>query len=924
MSHWYFAWTGSDPIPALTIATTGDVWGGSRVYLGSTWNGQLSTTADAFVQQVEHGLTNIRNPEALQSGGTYHIDGPGLINNRGVFDGVDRIELTNPPNPVGENISVVISTPGDEIFRNHGFGNQTTFFLFTDIVRIYDPSGLAIGQTYLIAGKGIPANAFFVYQGGNDITLQNYGDPTNPFDTTQASPGATETGANVELTITLNEGLDIISNVADTSELTVGDVVQVFGKGIPDAALATYLGGGQFQLSKNATSTEIGTFLRLYRDVVYPDGGPFVEEDHARNDEIMFSVSITQAEGDFALAALEVKNPRIGLIAPGRNLWCWLSYQRTPTSPIVPMLHGRLLAAATNIAGEKVTFNFLASPGDYDAQRILMTEALKEPPFYAAEWFDNGIATPDTILEARAAFWDTNRSSLAVTVTDAAIGEAGTLEIDTYEFDGSEHLYGETSVDVSSAPVNGIYVNAAAQFTQEGTGTVNLSDGIVAAFGGKVSSYCGDGLASSWPKVGQSVGEGWTVGDGTHCTKIGNVASPTMQSHLNTGQLSFIDSLKDATSITTVSSSTPPSSTNDAGANITSTTVTFPLNFFSTNLYLNWEAKREWTENVSFFLEADVQSIISDSRSHTETLNLSTSGLRQPIGPNGTYPLYDSRSNTFFKTDYGKNVSFPFLIQYAKARLKFKARAITIEVTVPLWKVLDISCRHNVHVIDYRIPGGQATGKVISYALTSTGGREAAKIKIGCMIGRGGTITTDSSDPGIAAVAATPGTGCYVQPGYFVDDASAEVMIGARKGIAAVEGSDPETVITEGASTVTYPSFDELDIVDDGVNLFDMRAETVVTRFKLIMPPAEQLKVIAATRSGVNQAQTLSGFITTAIASVKPDIPKAPADALKNAYTEILIELVPLTGSSFISDFAIDVSKLQLPKTIDLKAPSNA
>jgi hypothetical protein len=905
MSNHYFAWTGGDPLPPVTVTTTGDVWSGSKVFLGNTWNGEYVTIGDCFITNGTNArgtkIENIRNPEVLVNDGIYHVDGPGLKNNRGRFDGVDRMDLVNLVDPVGEAISITFSTPADETFIDE-FGHIQQIFLFTEIVHLLDPSGLAIGSTYNISGPGIKPNAYFVYEGGNDISLQNFGDPTNPFDDSPLNPGATVTAAGVELTISLLEGQNILSNVPDTSEFTVGEVYQIFGKGVADAVLGTYLGGGSFLLSEVATSTEYQTPLRIHRGTIYPDGGAFVESEHARFDEEILSVILGQNEGDFATFDIEVKNPRIGLIAPGRNLWCWYAYQLEDDGPIVPMLHGRLAAVPTNIVGEKVTFKFIASPGDYDAQRIGLMGTLMQPPHYAAEWFDNGRPHPDNILEARAATWDTDRTTLAVSITDMINGEAGTLEVDTYEVDGSEHLYGETNVDISSAPVNGIYMNATAQFTQEATGTVDLTPAVKILFGsdqsedltlpigspfpgrGRVSSYCGDGLVSSWPKPKANIAGGWSFGDGCFCTKL-DLTARSLESHYIGRYLN--------NQISNVSSSV-------FGSPWDYSTVTYPLNFFEVGLTVDFQAKREWTEVISFFMESDIQDIVSDSRAHTETVNLTTNSLSLNITPDGTTPLYDTRSNTFFKTDYGRNVSFPFLVAYAKAKLTFKARAVTIEITVPFWKALGISCRHNVHVIDERIPGGQATGKVIGYEFTaSASAGEKLKIKIGCCIGKNGTV------------APSPGTGAYVQDGYFADNASAQTQTGA----------------TIGDDTITYQSFDELDIVDDGLNLFDVRPEDVVTSLKLIMGPNQQVEQIRAVKTA-QLTQTFAGsdiggnlHITTVQA---PSVPPSPADALKNAYTRIEIGLVPVTGSSFISNFVVDISKLQLPKTIDLEAPSNA
>jgi hypothetical protein len=137
------------------------------------------------------------------------------------------------------------------------------------------------------------------------------------------------------------------------------------------------------------------------------------------------------------------------------------------------------------------------------------------------------------------------------------------------------------------------------------------------------------------------------------------------------------------------------------------------------------------------------------------------------------------------------------------------------------------------------------------------------------------------------------------------------------------------SVIVAGDDTLTYQSFDDFIINDDGVNLFDMRPETVIESLKLIMAPNDQLGQIAATRDNAAPPQVIvatdpttgQSFTThSTMPSVNPD----PAGVLKNAYTKIQMRLVPLTGSSFVSDIAVDVSKLQLAKTIDLEAPSNA
>jgi len=55
---------------------------------------------------------------------------------------------------------------------------------------------------------------------------------------------------------------------------------------------------------------------------------PFDPAVHNRFDEAIVGFDITQDEGAYASLTIDIKNPAIGLLAIGRNLWCWLSWDR--------------------------------------------------------------------------------------------------------------------------------------------------------------------------------------------------------------------------------------------------------------------------------------------------------------------------------------------------------------------------------------------------------------------------------------------------------------------------------------------------------------------------------------------------------------------------------------------------------------------
>src|SRR3954463_2569091 len=87
----------------------------------------------------------------------------------------------------------------------------------------------------------------------------------------------------------------------------------------------------------------------------------FVVDDHARVDEDVFSYDLEQTEGDFAVLTVVIRNPRVGLLAPGRKVWAWFS-RVSADMEVTPMFFGRLVGVPTDINLEFVTLQFSARP----------------------------------------------------------------------------------------------------------------------------------------------------------------------------------------------------------------------------------------------------------------------------------------------------------------------------------------------------------------------------------------------------------------------------------------------------------------------------------------------------------------------------------------------------------------------------------
>lgn len=843
----YFAWVGGDPIPPFSLSTLGDVWGGKWTTTGSTWGGTLATSGDLLMRT---GAWDAKQTRIT-----------GLSAEGGLIVGQNYL-VTESPNLVGTNFLYLGSGEG-EISPGSDPAEKLSFTLETDIgldqVVLDDTSFLEIGLEYGIEGGSLPFGVTFVYGGDPVITI---------------SQPASQSASGVDFTITRPFDLNIIKNLADTTGLEVDETYRVFGLGLDNDVLGTYQDDGTLLLSKSATETYQQGFIQIYRGTVYPDGGAFDPEIHAVKDEYLLSIEVEHTEGHFATLKIGIKNPRIGPLAPGRNVWCWLSWHSTINDPIVPLFHGRLTAIPSDIFNERVTFTFVAEPNDFEQQRNFLTEDLKVAPYYDPVWFDNGNGTPETILEAYTRDWHTDRASLEVSTSDILIGEDGTLEVAV-----SEHLRDEMDIEIADKPSFAIYMTATAKSTQRATGTLDITRNIQSAFNSgydfpNVASYTGDGLAAAWPKPGTAIpGGGWTVGIGTDAFINSNFA-PQSQQYSFVSQLP-VPGFESPSNVITMSN--PWSYW---AATYTKYIVTIQFN-------ADYVVARDWQEKIVFFIRADTQPMATDGA--VEALSMSTDIIDQPIDPDGSTPLFDARSNTFFKTERGQQ-AFEFLLYYCLAKLAFKARAVTIRFTIPFAKaaLAGLSCRWNAALSDPRIPGGIATGKVVEYKLlASASGGMRAVVGIGCTVGRGGS-----------PVEAVEGVGVYADTGYM------------EPGYQATTGG---TVATVGGE-LTYQSFDQFEISDDGINFFDMTADAMIKRLNVIAGPDEQLTAILAVENVVENPTP----VITAEARPQPD----PTGALKNAYTRVQLEMVPVDGSGFETQYVIDVSLAQFPKTIDLEAAS--
>jgi hypothetical protein len=579
-----------------------------------------------------------------------------------------------------------------------------------------------------------------------------------------------------------------------------------------------------------------------------------------RTDEDIVSFTVQHAEGGHPMLEIDIRNPRVGLLSPGRKVWAWLAWDNpdAPSAGTDPLFFGRLVGVPTELRENIVRLSFVGRPSNFDAQKRTLAESMRIDPFYDPVWVRPELREdPDVVLEGYDKAWHTNRITHSVTASSIVAGEDGTVS-----FGESDVIAESVEVSFGEPPVRRVVVDAEALWLQQAQGTVDVTKEIVAAFRAQgtaepnmVSSYTGQGLGDDWPEPDADIGGGWKVGSEATLTP----ADGTI--------------VKRSSKAVTVKYDTVPETGIDS-----TTAVPFkiriPLFRFLPFFPVSYEAQRNRSEKVIFTLEAGTQALLLDESETEElTLSFSSSDITEPVdgvGSNATIPLGDLAARQFFTTDRGQR-ALRYFIAVARARLLARARAVDIEFGCSFARASDLSCRLSATITDSRLPGGQATGKIVAYSFGCNGdtGEMLGSVKISCMIGRGEVISELAGNP------------TYVDDDYVEDDYQ------QREGemIFAVDNE------------ITYQPLTDLPH-DDGVDFHNMTPATII-------------ESVTVTNGVAVQRERLEGSFIDIAAAV---------EALNAVHTQVSLVLVPVTGGPFEQDYFLQVSNLSVPVGIDLEA----
>lgn len=445
----------------------------------------------------------------------------------------------------------------------------------------------------------------------------------------------------------------------------------------------------------------------------------FDQDVHNVEDLQVFDLKISQSEGEFSRAQLEIPNPGTGLLSSTRKQYIFISCDFN--GDVIPLFAGRVVGFPTDLTQETITVEYVAQPTDWVDDQQAFLDTLKVAPFYNVLFSEvDKRDDPIEILAARNSLIHWNRVP-GGTISLSDIVEGST----TINIDG-DYIFDSLKTNVGNPPLKTVQCTVEVQWLQNGTGTVNVGDGIKAEFvntGGaptpRINTLTPKSFEAAWQ--GAQIPAGYIIKQSSLNPIIKGVPAAYLKS-----------------AFATVSSEFFP--TRDGGVGFVSRSTYVPRVWYDGILKLTAFYTQKRHEILSFSLSSVTQqfSLSSDS---VENISFK---LQDPTAA-ANLSILDSKEPTFFYdkithilTAYGQDVVENALLR-ARSRLVKAARVIETSFVAPIssLEILNITCDDSIHIEDERLPGGKLRGKVIGYNLNFSSNGQNVEITIGSLIGTG-------------------------------------------------------------------------------------------------------------------------------------------------------------------------------------------
>ncbi len=195
---------------------------------------------------------------------------------------------------------------------------------------------------------------------------------------------------------------------------------------------------------------------------------------HAREDEQILSLAISQSEGEFARAEIEIADPAAGLGSTGRQQWALISVETD--NGVQPLFKGRLTTWPLTRQSGAVRLELIAQPADWSEQYQAWLETLKLSPWFDPLFVPEANRDSDTeILAARSALPHWDRITHAVGLSDILEGWR--------IIDLGDRVFEDWDTRLAEPPIARIDLEISVDWEQYALGEVDAGAALRAGFG---------------------------------------------------------------------------------------------------------------------------------------------------------------------------------------------------------------------------------------------------------------------------------------------------------------------------------------------------------------------------------------------------------------------------------------------------------
>ncbi|MDR1267863.1 MAG: hypothetical protein LBJ70_05955 [Holosporales bacterium] len=224
-----------------------------------------------------------------------------------------------------------------------------------------------------------------------------------------------------------------------------------------------------------------------------------------RGDEDPFSLTLTQSEGEFAVARVTLRNPCLQSATLQRAAYARIAYA-TQEGKTIPLFFGRVLSIPVALRGTLMTVEFIAEPEEAEQQLRALGAKLKEAPYWDPLFVpEHAEDLPHEVLEARTALFAWDRVEGTLRLSDLYRGRQ-TLTV-------CSHFQDSLRLHRGPEPWDAVEVTLEAQWTQRAAGCVDIAPIIAQRFPGQMlNTYSGLDFQQSWQSLEHKVqGTGYGI-----------------------------------------------------------------------------------------------------------------------------------------------------------------------------------------------------------------------------------------------------------------------------------------------------------------------------------------------------------------------------------------------------------------------------